>query len=208
MCLPESSLPVIGVVGGVGSGKSLAAQCLTELGCALIDADKLGHEVLQEDQVVAAVRQRWGDDVLTRTGQVDRRALGEIVFADPAELAVLSEITWPCIGRRIRERIDEHVRRRDVPAVVLDAAVLFEAGWNTMCTHTVFVDAPEDLRLRRVLDRGWSEGVWRKREKSQISLDAKRRRCYATVDNSSSLAHLRTQIRRLFSRIVSCPDGL
>jgi dephospho-CoA kinase len=201
-------MPVIGIVGGVGSGKSTAAEAFVELGCARIDADALGHAVLREPDVKAAIVKQWGGAVLDAAGEVDRAALGRRVFADPAELERLNAIVHPRMGERIAAEIETIRRRNAAVGVVLDAAVLFEAGWDTLCTHVVFVDAPACVRRRRVeAARGWDAASWRRREKSQIPLDSKRRRCYASIDNSSSASCLRKQVRELFHRMVQEADA-
>lgn len=198
--------PVIGVVGGIGSGKSLAAEMFGQMGCAVIDVDRIGHAVLTEPEVVDAVRKRWSDAVIRQGGSVDRAALGRIVFADPAEMAALREISWPRIGRRLAWQVAEAAADEANRAVVVDAAVLFEAGWDAHCTHVVFVDAPEELRRRRVGARGWSAEELARRENQQIPLDSKRRRCYATLHNRSSEPHLREQVRQLLERIAPAAD--
>ncbi len=193
---------MIGLVGGIGAGKSTVAARLAALGCAVIDADELGHEALAQEAVHQAVRTHWPQVALTANGQVDRRALGQIVFADPRALAELNAIMHPVMGGEIARRIAAASTRESVPAVVLDAAVLFEAGWDALCTHRVFVDAPASARAEHVAGRGWSEATWEAREKSQISLDTKRARCDYEIGNHSDLAHLNKQIDQFFHRIV------
>jgi len=200
--------PVIGLVGGVGAGKSTAAAELAALGCAVIDADKIGHELLAAPQVRQQLRKRWGGRVFSPDGSVDRRKLAEIVFQDPAQLDALNEIMRDRLGRAIAERIEQAQSDPDVPAVVLDAAIMFEAGWDKMCTHVVFVSAPPAHRAARSADKGLDEKAWRLRENSQISLDKKQAKCYCTIDNSSSVSHLCEQVRGIFQRVVHQADRL
>lgn len=205
---PESKTkPVIGLVGGVCSGKSTAAAELAAAGCAVIDADRVGHQVLAEPAVRDALSRRWGAAVVTPAGEVDRAAMARIVFADTDELAALTAITWPRIRAHLERFIAETRTKNDVPAVVLDAAVLFEAGWDDICTHVLFVAAPEADRRRRAAAKGWGEIAWRRREKSQFPLDIKAARCYAALDNSSTVVHLREQTRQALHRIVQQADG-
>jgi dephospho-CoA kinase len=201
----ERAIPVIGLLGGIGSGKSAAAGCFAELGAAVIDADELGHQALEEPEVRQAILQRWGEGVLT-AGRVDRRRVGEIVFADASQLAFLNALTHPRIARLIARRLAAARADASVPAVVLDAAVLLEAGWDRFCTHRVFVQAPPSQRAARVGRRGWDESAWREREKSQISLDTKAAQCQYTIDNSSSLSCLREQVHRILHKITR-PTG-
>jgi dephospho-CoA kinase len=208
MNAPSPAKPVIGIVGGVGAGKSTVAAELGALGCAVIDADAVGHELLGEDEVRQALRQRWGDRVLRPDGSVDRKAVAAIVFSDADELAALNAVMHPRIRRRMERRIAAARIDTAVPAVAVDAAVLFEAGWDKLCTHVVFVSAGEDQRRQRVASRGWDEAAWRRREELQISLDTKRPKCDYTVENRSSVSYLREQIREIFHRIVSMePSG-
>lgn len=198
----EHDIPVIGLVGGIGSGKSAAAACMAELGAVVIDADAIGHDVLADAAVRAELMGRWGKQVLDPAGLIDRRVVAGIVFADPAELAFLNSLTHPHIARRIQERIAAIRAQGQAPAIVLDAAVVLEAGWDRQCTHLVYVHAPPAQRAGRVQRRGWDEQAWRVRENSQISLDSKACRCEYSVDNSSSLSHLREQVHRIFRQIT------
>jgi dephospho-CoA kinase len=203
--LPEK--PVIGIVGGVGSGKSTVAAALAELGCAVVDCDAIGHERLADGDVRDEIRRRWGDEVFDHEGQVDRDALAAVVFANADELAALGAIMHPRIRRRMMEQIDRARQDPSVAAIVVDGAVLFEAGCDALCTHLVFVDAPAAERQRRVREqRGWDVESWRRREKSQIPLDKKAESCDYTIGNSSSVSHLRERIRQLFNTLVHATD--
>jgi len=201
--------PVIGIVGGVGAGKSTVAAQFAAMGCVVVDCDAIGHGLLADEGVRERLRGRWGQAVFGPEGSVDRRALAEKVFRRPEDLQELNRIMHP----RIRDRIQEDIRRAwenpSVAAVVIDAAVLFEAGWDDLCSHVVFVRAPEEDRARRArASRGWDTETWRLRENSQFSLDKKARNCDYTVDNSSSASYLSEQVRRTFHRIVcdvECP---
>ncbi len=203
----DSNIPVIGLLGGVGSGKSTAAEEFARLGCAVIDADRVGHDVLGEGEVIESLLSRWGRGVLRPDGQVDRSAVAEIVFGSEKELAFLNGVTHPRIARRIAQRIEALQGEEEVPAVVLDAAVMLEAGWDRQCDVLIFVHAPGEVRRRRVLDsRGWNAQRWEQRENSQIALDRKADRCSYQLDNSSDASHLREQVRTLFHRIVNNAD--
>jgi dephospho-CoA kinase len=204
----DESIPVLGVVGGVGSGKSRVAEILSEFGCAVIDADRVGHEALREADIRQAVARRWPEAV-GPDGEIDRKALAGCVFGDAGDLAELNAILHPRIGERIGERIARLRETGGVRAIVLDAAVLFEAGWQEICDAVLFVDAPADLRLERVRrTRGWDERQWRDRENSQISLDIKRDACEYIVRNGSSVSHLREQLRRQLQTILHPADGV
>ncbi len=199
---------MIALVGGVAAGKSTAAREFAALGCEPIDADAIGYELLADPDVRQRLRRYWGGRIFRPDGSVDRKALGEIVFADPTEMEKLNRVMQPRIRRSIEAKIAEAQKKTDVAAIVLDAAILFEAGWDDLCTHVLFVNAPEAVRIQRAAERGWNEQAWRAREKSQISLDRKAAECYGQLDNSSSVSYLREQVRRVFHRIVPKADGL
>ncbi len=200
--------PVIGIVGGIGAGKSMVAREFGSLGCDVIDADAIGHDLLADSQVQCKLRERWGDGIFAPDGSVDRSALGAIVFAEASELSALNAILHPQIRLRMEAQIAESADRDDVYAVVLDAAVLFEAGWNELCSHIVFVDSSADHRFARVCDqRGWDEETWLARENSQLSLDIKAQMCDYNIGNSSSVSRPVEQIRRIFDLIVSASDN-
>jgi len=176
-------LPVLGLLGGVASGKSYVANLLAKHGAAVLDADRAGHQVLEQDEVKATLRQRWGDRVFTPTGEVNRKAVGEIVFNDPTELKFLEAVTHPRIGCLLQEQI-ELLLQQGAPAAVLDAPVMLKAGWDAMCDAIWFVDAPRPTRLQRALQRGWTEAQFDAREAAQESLDEKRRKATVVIDNA------------------------
>jgi dephospho-CoA kinase len=196
---------LIGVAGGVASGKSLVSEQLASLGAEIFDADRTGHEVLRESQVKESIRLRWGGDVFTGAGEVDRSKVAEIVFAPPPtgpeELTYLEQLTHPRIGQRLQDRMAELARCGQTVAVVLDAPVMFKAGWDKMCDKILFVDAPRELRLARAKSRGWSELDFEAREATQESIDVKRRRADVIIDNSSSPEHTYGQVERFWRSI-------
>ena len=200
-------VPVIGLVGGVGSGKSTVGRLLEQLGCVRIDGDVIGHEVLRQGEVVEQIAGRWGRQMLDAQGQVDRRRLAQVVFADPAEMAALNAIMHPRIGAEIERQVAAARARPGVPAVVVDAAVLLEAGWDDVCTHLLFVRADDATRRARAAARpGWDETHWRQRETAQFPIDRKAVACSYELDNSSSLAHLQQRVREFFRQITHPTD--
>lgn len=204
MMREHASIPVAGLVGGIGSGKSLAAEEFAALGCAVISGDRVGHAVLQQPDIRAQIRQRWGDAVFDADGMVNRKALGGIVFQDGQAMDDLEAMLHPRIGAEITRRIRDLKEQADVKAIILDAAVMFEAGWDHICDTVVFVDAPRSIRLCRVQEkRGWTEKDLALRESRQFPLDKKRNRCSYTLYNDSGVPHLRKQIRRIFPLILT-----
>src|SRR5947209_5357287 len=129
----------------MGSGKSRVADEFRRRGAPVISGDALGHEALRQPEIRNRLIERWGERVLNERGEVDRSKVAAIVFADPEELKALETLVHPWIGARVREE----VAATDAPLVVLDAAVLLEAGWQDACDTIVFVHAPRDVRLER-----------------------------------------------------------
>jgi dephospho-CoA kinase len=181
---------VLGIVGGVASGKSLVSATLARWGAVVIDADKLGHEVLQEPAVIDAARERWGSSVATSNGQLDRKAIAQRVFGNDATAAVerhfLEQLTHPRIAAKMREKVSELATRGDVDVVVLDAALLLEAGWNEYCDRILYVDAPPLIREQRAVARGWSAVQLAAREAAQMPLSQKRAAADIVIDNADS----------------------
>jgi dephospho-CoA kinase len=199
---PISPKPVIGILGGVGAGKSTVAQEFVALGCRMIDGDAIGHELLRREDIRRQVLARWGQAVTASDGEVDRKALGAVVFASPAELTALNAILHPAIRQAMEQQIAQALADPAATGAVVDAAVMMEAGWDDLCTDLVFVAVSDTQRAQRVLDqRGWERSEWQRREKSQISLDKKAERCNYIIDNRSSGPHLREQVRQIFHRI-------
>jgi dephospho-CoA kinase len=190
--------PVIGLVGGIGSGKSVVAAALARRGGFVIAGDVLGHEALRQPAIRDQVVKRWGRDVLNEQGEIDRRRLGAIVFRDPAELRTLESFVFPWIERRIGEEIARSEGNHHVPFIVLDAAILLEAGWNGVCDRIVFVNTPREQRLKRLKDqRGWSEKEVQAREHAQMSLSEKQNRADAVIDNTGPPENVERQVEAL-----------
>ncbi len=193
---------IIGITGGVASGKSLAAGQMAHLGAGVLDADRAGHEALRLPQVESAVRQRWGDAVFGPDGHVARASLARIVFAPGAEAErrYLEQLTHPEIGRLL-QRQAEALAAAGTEIAVLDAALLFEAGWDRWCEKTVYIDAPREARLSRAAARGWSEEDFAAREGAQESLDQKRVRADVIIDNSGPPQRTQAQVEQFWASL-------
>lgn len=177
---------VIGILGGIGSGKSTVARMFEKLGAVRIDADEISHDVRRQPDVVEKIRQTWGEEVLT-DGQVDRKKLGRIAFSSRAELDRLNAIIHPQVMFRIERALDDIKANPSPQAVVLDAPLLVETGFDSACGVLVYVDTDSKIRKRRALaGKNLQEADLAIREKVQISLDKKRGMSHHTVDNNSS----------------------
>ena len=192
---PDTPKPIVGLVGGMGSGKSRVAAAFAKHGGHLVAADLFGHEALAQPDVLPRIVQRWGDRVLDDKGAVDRKKLGAIVFASPVERANLELLVFPWIEMRIREEVAKAHADPKTPFVVLDAAIMLEAGWNNTCNRIVYVHAPRPLRLERLhAQRGYTADDVARRETVQAPLAVKASRADAAVDNSGSVEDTQKQV--------------
>lgn len=201
--LPHQKL-LIGLVGGIGSGKSAVARAFATRGGMWISADKIAHEALEQPQITTAVKQNWGPDILLATGAVDRKKLGGIVFADPIERVKLEFLVFPWIETRIREAIAESDANAESRFTVLDAAIMLEVGWNNLCDRLVYIHTPREVRLQRLAqNRGWTPEELIRRERAQLPLAWKAARADAVVDNSGSLEETDAQVGRIVEDLAS-----
>lgn len=185
--LLRAGLPIVGVIGGIGSGKSAVARGAAALAnVAVIDADRLGHEVLEFDSVKSRLRDRYGSAIFDAQGQVNRKSLAMQVFGvgNATARRDLEAIVHPVIAERMDAAIAAAAASgRD--AVLVDAAVLLEAGWSGRCDAIVYVDATPEVRWRRVQERsGWTVEELQRREASQLSLEAKRAQSTVVIENN------------------------
>ncbi len=202
--LVHSIKPIIGLVGGIGAGKSLVAALFAEHGARVIDADTAGHEALKQPAILEQVRARWGKQVMESGDQVNRRKLGSIVFADPHERTALQAIVFPWIDQKIRDEIDQAQADPSVRLIVLDAAIMQETGWDAACNRVIFIDAPRPQREARLMEkRGWSADELPAREKAQLSPEEKRARAHDVLINHGSLADLADQVDAWFMKNAS-----
>ena len=195
---------IIGLVGGIGSGKSAVARIFASLGCGLIDADRLSHQALDDPEVRRKIVEWWGPSVVDKNGSVDRKAVGERVFADPDALRRLEELIHP---RVLRERLVLFEKYRADPgviAIVDDTPLLMEKGLDRDCDAIVFVDATVENRIHRVAaTRGWTMDELARRQEKQMPLDIKRKRADYVVDNNASGADCEVHVRRVLSQILN-----
>jgi dephospho-CoA kinase len=195
---------VIGLTGSIGTGKSESARQLEMLGASIISADQVGHEAYTPnteawEQVVAA----FGDDILQGDKEIDRRKLGAIVFSDSSQLDKLNAIMHPRMARMVSDKI-EVLRGQGVKVVVVEAALLFEAGWDTLVEEVWVTDSSEDIVVGRLKERnGLSEEEAKKRINSQMDRAERIERSDFVIDNSSDMAGLENAIKELWDRRVA-----
>lgn len=195
-------IPTIGIVGGIGSGKSTVAAAMERLGGHRINADQFGHEALRQPDIRAALVERWGKIVLDDQGNLDRQKVGQIVFTNANELRALETLVHPFIEKKIAEEIAIARGKPGVQFIVLDAAIMIETGWDKHCDWIVFVDAPRELRLARVNEkRGWSETEAARRECMQMPVDEKKRRAQAVILNDGDFPKVSRQVKDALERL-------
>ena len=197
-----SDLPVIGLVGGIGSGKSLVASQLRQMGCLVCDSDAMARDILRDRAVRSRLVEWWGSGILDTDGEADRAKIAAIVFSRPEERARLEALIHPLVEQR-----REALFRNPPPgtrALVIDAPLLLEAGLGERCTAIFFVDAPRPLRLARVAStRGWSENEVDRREAAQWPLDRKRDSADSILRNDGDPASLRQEVGRALEQVLS-----
>ncbi len=196
--------PIIGILGGVASGKSTVAAEFAKLGCKVIDADKIVHELLQKTVVKDKITGLFGQAILDSAGKIDHRKLAEVVFTDADKLSSLNKIIHPFVLERTEEFIEQYNRQGGIKAIVLDMPLLAEVGWAERCDRLIFVDCKPKLRIERAKKmRGLDENQIKIRENFQISLDNKAAIADNSIDNNSDFQALVRQVFDVFSYIVN-----
>ena len=190
-------------MGGIGSGKSTVASELCKLGCKVIDADKIAHKALDKKTVKRKIVRLFGERVLEPSGQIDRRILSDIVFADAGKLSSLNKIIHPLVLKQTEELIKRYRRQSQAKAIVLDMPLLVEVGWAERCDKLIFVGCKRRLRVSRAKKMGLDENQIKIREKFQISLDNKADIADNQFDNNSDFTALVRQVTDIFSNIVN-----
>ncbi|MDO8615143.1 MAG: dephospho-CoA kinase [Dehalococcoidia bacterium] len=185
---------VIGLTGGIGSGKSTVAEVLREQGAAILSADLVGHEVYQPGRPAwQEIVDAFGREVLAADGSIDRKKLGAVVFSDPKELKRLNNITHPRMKGMMREKLAE-LQRQGAAVAVLEAALLFDAGWDDLADEVWVTVAPPQVVARRTAERsGISEQQVLERIKAQMSDEERTRRANVVIDTDGDLDGTRRQ---------------
>ena len=197
---------VVGLCGGIGSGKSYVAELLKDLGAQVFDADRVGHNVLREDGVKEVLHQRWGNQVFGSNGEVDRQAVASIVFGGDdnavAELRFLQSVSHPIIQHALEEFIETFHLAGNSVLIVIDAALLFEAEWDQCCDQVIFVDCSESVRWERCRERGWSDEEISQRQAFQLEVQEKRRRSDLILDNSGTRDNTLSQLQTMWTALT------
>jgi len=196
---------VIGVVGGIASGKSEVTRLLGEMNAVIISADEIAHRVLLLPEVVASLVSIFGKGILqepgsdlVKTRQIDRKKLGAMVFGDALDKQVMRKKLESIVHPRIRElgrsELAKLVQEATHSMIILDAPLLIEGGWLPYCDRVLFVESSDTLRKGRAMERGWTEEQWRDREASQLSLAEKRKSASDVLVNDGTVEQLKQRV--------------
>jgi len=196
--------PIIGILGGISSGKSTVAAEFAKLGCKVIDADKIVHELLQKTGVRKKITTLFGRAILNSAGEIDNRKLAKVVFANTEKLLLLNKIIHPLVLERTEELIERYNHQSQIKAIVLDMPLLAEVGWAKRCDRLIFVNCKRKIRIDRAKKmKGFDENQIKIRENFQISLDNKASIVDNVIDNNSDFQALVRQVADIFSYIVN-----
>ncbi len=194
---------IIGIVGGIGSGKSTVAKLFRRLGCAVIDADEIAHTVLEKNIIKKRLQKLFGNDIITRNGRIDRRKLAEAAFVSRQKAAQLNRIIHPPVLAKIEQLINEYIKKPGIKAIVLDIPLLTEIGWTKRCDKVIFVSCSRKNRLIRGKKKGlFNEKKLKNFEKFQFSIDRKRKIADNIIENNGSITNLRKQVVAIFPEIL------
>lgn len=195
-------MKVIGLTGGIGSGKSTVSQFLAEMGAVILNADEVGHKAFKPDteiwrQVVAA----FGRQILTPNGNIDRKKLGNIVFGNPESLSRLNQIMHPRMYALVKAQLEEY-RQQGMGVVVLEAPLLLEAGWTSLVDEVWVTTAPEATVLKRLEERtGLSQAESLTRIHSQVSSEERVRHADVVINTDCDLDELKSKVKELWQRL-------
>jgi dephospho-CoA kinase len=192
---------VIGLTGGIAAGKSTVSEALREAGAVVIDADRVGHEAyLPGTETHAALVEAFGREIVAESGEIDRRALGAIVFADPAQRQRLQDIVWPRMKQMMRARLDA-LAAEGTDLAVIEAAVLIEASWQDLTDEIWVVQVPEAVARERLMARnGLSAEDANARIRAQLTNEERARHADLIIDNSGSVEDAREQVTKALAR--------
>ena len=195
---------VIGLTGGIGSGKSTVAGFLEGMGAAVIDLDKVGHEVIRPGgPAFQGVVKEFGEGILGDDSEIDRARLGDIVFRNPSALVRLNRIVHPAIDREVEKRVSEY-RNSGLKAVVLEAAAILEADRAAQADEIWVTIAPEAVVLKRLNERsGYSEEESRTRLSSQLAAEERIKHANVVIDTDCSLNELEDRVRKEWDRLLA-----
>jgi dephospho-CoA kinase len=194
---------IIAVTGGICSGKSTVAKLLEKQGAKVINADKVAHQLLQDNQEIKTAIKRQISPDAVKNSRVDKKKLASIVFNDPEKLKKLNSILHPQILNISENLIEKYQNEPKIKAIVLDFPLLIEVSWHKKCDNIIFVQTEDKKRYQRAAQKcGFSKNDVKKRENFQISLDKKKAIADYILRNNSDLSVLAGQVAKIFSKIL------
>ncbi|WP_289137397.1 dephospho-CoA kinase [uncultured Brevibacillus sp.] len=197
---------ILGLTGGIATGKSTVTAMLRERGIPVIDADQIAREVVEQGKpAYEAIVRHFGRDILLEDGQLDRKKLGEVVFSDEAERQKLNAIVHPEVRRVMRQEA-EAAEENGAPIVFMDIPLLYESKLQYLVEKIVVVYAPSDMQLARMMERDeLDEEQAKKRLRAQFPIDQKKLEADFLIDNSQSREETQRQVEELLTVIRSEP---
>ncbi len=198
----------VGLTGGIATGKSTVAQLWQERGAAIINADQIAREVVRPGEpALAQIAKVFGQEVLGRDGELERKALARLVFGDPAQLKLLNAITHPPILQLIRERIAEQ-KAAGVPVIIVEAPLLIETGLHRLVDKVVLVTASVETQITRLKERdGLTRDEALARIRSQLSVEEKLRWADYIIDTDLPYPEVVRQVQDLWEEIIGGKNG-
>ncbi len=189
---------IVGVIGGIASGKSEVSKLLEEKGASVFPADAVGHRLLGRPDIREKIIDLFGVGCLDENGVIDRKHLAKVFFSGPSDqLTQLEAILHPVIRQQAVETIEAFRQDRSKPMLILDVPLLIEAGWESLCDKIIFVDAPLQIRIANARRRGWTDQELFARERTQLPLDKKKESATDVVQNVGSVQDLRNNLLKL-----------
>ena len=199
-----SNKPIIGIAGGIGSGKTLVASMFADLNCLVVNSDEMVRQAYKDPGVKQALRQWWGKLVFDPTGEVDRSAVARKIFTLPSERQRLERLIHPIVNEHRKAVMNQAAADPRIVAFVWDTPLLFETELNKLCDSVIFVEAPIELRVQRLKEgRGWDQAELERRENSQMPLDKKKRIADYVIVNAADADQARGQVREVLSQILA-----
>jgi dephospho-CoA kinase len=200
----KQRVKVIGITGGIASGKSTIAEMLESLGADLIDADKICHELINTNDIADKITKRWGVHIQDNHGKIKRDALAEIVFSDKKEVSALNSIIHPKAIEQIKSRIAKLHAKAATSAIVLDAALLVESKLIDICDIVLFVDTEKNSCVSRVKNsRKWPLDEIAKREKFQSLIPQKKEMSDVIINNNNSKEGTLNQVKDFWCQFIT-----
>jgi dephospho-CoA kinase len=198
----KQSFSIIGLVGGIASGKSTITKHFANLGAKIIDADKISHKALEDETVQKSIVHYFGSEVLY-DGKIDRKILGTKVFGSENQkhLRFLEELIHPIVRQKVASRVESW---QNDYTIILDIPLLWKSPWQDRCDYIIFIDASFDTRLSRVKKhRKWTRQNLQDREKQQLSIAEKKKIAHFTIVNETTEMDVANQVQNIWEKIQS-----